>query len=128
MRKLQQMMLGAFIVAGGTVVLPASAAAQQQACVALKAGSGYAARMRVTTGGTSTGWTSSFPVGQERCINLTTITALRPGDPFSVEVQAVAGRTVTCAPANVPYNPNMPANLVYIATGTTQNVHCKQPG
>lgn len=127
MRTTSKVILGAFTIAAGTLYLPSSAAAQSKACVMLKAGAGYAAKIRVTTGGTQTPWSSSFPIGQERSIDLKSLGVLQPGTRFSVQVQAVAGKTATCTPSDVPYDPNNTTNLVYIATGTTLNVHCKQP-
>lgn len=127
MRATCKVILGSFAIAAGTIFLPSSAAAQSKACVMLKAGAGYAAKIRVTTGGTQTPWSGSFAIGQEKCIDLKSLGVLQPGSQFSVQVQAIAGKTATCTPSNVPYAPNNPTNLVYIATGTTLNVHCKQP-
>lgn len=105
------------------VLMATSAQAQQQACVFLKPGAGYAAKMRITSGSWTTEWSGSFPIGQTKCQQLTN---LKSGAEYNVEVKAILGKTQTCTP-KVPYNPDYQGSITYFASGTTQNVHCSLP-
>ena len=105
--------------------LDASASAQTKACVYLEPGAGYAAKMRVKWGTNSqTDWSGKFAIGKYGCVDLSSIAT---GTPYTVEVQALAGRTKSCTPTNeVKVDGNF--NIVYNAWGTTGNVKCKMLG
>jgi hypothetical protein len=100
------------------------AAAQSEACVHLQVGSGYAATMTVTFQNATIGPSGSFAIGQTVCLPLT---AVGNGVPFSVQVHAIAGDTVTCVPSDIPRSAALPIGITYNASGTTLNVHCDAP-
>jgi hypothetical protein len=103
------------------------AAAQSKACVSLLAGAGYAAWMAVKFGD-SFYWSSSFPIGQTRCIDLP-VSGMVDGAPYSVVVSAVLGSSkVACTPPPSPYSSSNTNSLSYLAWGTTLNVKCEMPG
>jgi hypothetical protein len=104
----------------------APAAAQSAACVNLLAGAGYAAWMAVEFGGTFH-WTSSFPIGQHRCIALP-VKDMTDGATYRVVVSAVLGSSkVACTPEPSPFVSSNTSSVVYNAWGTTLNVHCEMP-
>ena len=56
------------------------------------------------------------------------ITNFAKGAPYSVKVKAILGKTETCSPSDIPYNPDDPNNVTFHAWGQTLNVHCSQLG
>ncbi|MCX5812315.1 MAG: hypothetical protein NT178_07195 [Proteobacteria bacterium] len=104
------------------ILMASSAGAQQQACVFLKPGAGYAAEMRVTSASWETPWSGSFAIGGTKCQPLTN---LKSGAAYTVEVKAILGQTKSCTP-QVPYNPDYTGNITYFASGTTLSVKCEQ--
>jgi len=104
------------------MIMASSVVAQEQACVFLKPGAGYAAEMRVTSAGWQTDWSGSFPIGSTKCQPLKNLAA---GASYTVEVKAILGQTKPCTP-HVPYNPTYTGNITYFASGTTLNVKCEQ--
>ncbi|MCF3975111.1 hypothetical protein [Paracoccus salsus] len=103
------------------------AAAQSAACVNLQVGAGYAAWMAVKFAGGFT-WSSSFPIGQTRCIPLP-VDGMVDGAPYEVVVSAVLGSSkVSCTPAPGVYQSSNTNSVSYNAWGTTLNVHCEMPG
>ncbi len=100
------------------------AAAQGSACVNLLVGAGYAAKIRVVWNGGSTDWSGSFPIGKSKCIGLSGVPT---GATFSTELKAILGKTITCTPSDVVYNPSVPENVVYNAWGTTLSPKCEEP-
>jgi hypothetical protein len=100
------------------------AAAQNNACVNLLVKAGYAAKMRVVWPGGQTDWSGSFAIGQAKCASLSGVPS---GATFSTELKALLGRTITCSPSDVVYNPSVPQNVVYNAWGTTLSPKCEQP-
>ena len=105
----------------------APAMAQSAACVNLLVGAGYAAWMGVKFGD-SIYWSSSFPIGQNRCVQLP-VKGMVDGAPYSVVVSAVLGSSkVPCTPDPSPYSSSNRSSVVYNAWGTTLNVHCEMPG
>jgi hypothetical protein len=114
-------------LAGAALALALSAApaaAQDNACVNLLVKAGYAAKMRVVWTGGQTEWSGSFAIGQAKCASLSGVPA---GATFSVELKAILGKTITCSPSDVTYNPSVPSNVVYNAWGTTLSPKCEQP-
>ena len=106
------------------VVLVTPAAAQQEACVYLQPGAGYAAEMSVVFGGGVIGPSGTFPVGQTRCL------PLRPvpdGAPYTVQVHAKLGRDIVCTPAGLVRHAAQEGNITYFATGTVFQPHCYMP-
>ena len=102
------------------------ASAQSAACVNLLVGAGYAAWMAVHFGD-SYYWSSSFPIGQNRCIKLP-VSGMVDGAPYTVVVSAVLGSSkVPCKPAPSPYSSKNTNSIVYNAWGTTLNVKCEMP-
>lgn len=99
--------------------------AQSAACVNLLVGAGYAAWMGVKLGD-STYWSSSFPIGQHRCVQLP-VKGMVNGAPYSVVVKAVLGESKTCTPAPSAYSSSNTNSVVYNAWGTTQSVKCEMP-
>ena len=106
------------------MAMASSVSAQQNACVHLKVGAGYAAKMRVCTGDTCKSWSGVFGIGKSKCQSLA---GFPTGTIFTVQVHAQAGDTKTCSPSDVTRNANDKTNLVYLASGTTKKVHCNQP-
>ncbi|MEY6431232.1 hypothetical protein ABC977_02290 [Thioalkalicoccus limnaeus] len=109
-----------------TVLAPKPAEAQSAACVNLLVGAGYAAWMGVEFAGTYH-WSSSFPIGQHRCIKLP-VKDMVDGNTYRVVVSAVLGSSkVPCTPEPSPYSSSNTSSVVYNAWGTTLNVHCEMP-
>jgi hypothetical protein len=104
------------------MLVASSVGAQNQACVFLKPGAGYAAEMRVVSAGWQTEWSGSFAIGGTKCQPLANLSA---GTAYTVEVKAILGQTKSCTP-QVPYNPQYTGNITYFASGTTLNVKCEQ--
>ncbi len=100
------------------------AAAQNASCVNLLVGAGYAAKMRVVWDGGSTDWSGSFPIGKAMCASLKGVPA---GATFNTEVHAILGKTITCTPSEVVYDPSVTSNQVYNAWGTTLSPKCVEP-
>ncbi len=106
-------------------IVAQSAYAQKSACVYLEPGAGYAAWMRVVSGGYASDWSSSFPIGQTRCQSLEPI---KDGQEFTVQVSAVLGSSkVPCSPSMKRVS-SSEASVVYHAWGTTLSVKCQMPG
>lgn len=103
-------------------LMASSAEAQQEACVYLKPGSGYAAEMRITSGSWSTSWSGSFAIGSTKC---QPIANLKTGAAYTVEVKAIMGETKSCPQGS--YDPNFTGNITYLASGTTLSVKCVLP-
>lgn len=104
--------------------LSASAFAQSSACVYNQPGGGYIAKMRVCADGTCTGWSANFPIGKTECKSLT---AYSSAAKLKVDVQAVAGKTVTCTP-EFQRNTDFTGTIVFQAWGTTLSPKCEEPG
>jgi hypothetical protein len=115
-----------FVVAGLAVgSVSGTASAQQSACVYLKPGAGYAAWMRVVSGGYSSEWSDLFAIGQYRCQSLGSI---GDGQPYTVQVSALLGSSkVACTPDNVKRVASAPGSVTYLASGTTLHVQCSMP-
>jgi hypothetical protein len=114
------------VVASLAVALPgAPARAQSNACVHLLVGAGYAARMRVVAGSFHTDWSGSFPIGKTKCQSLE---GIGDGIAFSVQVKAILGKTKTCEPSQIKRVAASPSSVTFGASGTTQDVHCREPG
>ena len=117
--------LGA-VVAGIWMLFAQPVFAQSAACVNLLAGAGYAAWMGVHFGD-SYYWSSSFPIGQSRCIKLP-VTGMVNGAPYTVVVSAVLGSSkVLCTPNPSPYSSSDTNSVSYNAWGTTLDVKCQMP-
>jgi len=103
------------------------AAAQSAACVNLLVGAGYSAWMAVKFADGFT-WSSSFPIGQTRCITLP-VNGMVDGAPYEVVVSAALGSSkVPCTPAPGTYSSSNTNSVVYNAWGTTLSVKCEMPG
>ncbi|MEI8354745.1 MAG: hypothetical protein WCG31_01395 [Deltaproteobacteria bacterium] len=113
-----------------TMMMASAAFAQQKVCINLLAGAGYAAKMYVIVGSVQSQETSSFPIGQTKCITLSDVvpagTEIKPGTEITTKIKAILGRTETCTPDKIKYDPKRTDNIVYNAKGTTQNVKCNQ--
>lgn len=113
----------AFITA---VIAAQPASAQSAACVNLLVGAGYAAWMGVHFGD-SYYWSSSFPIGQHRCIKLP-VPGMVDNAPYTVVVSAVLGSSkVPCTPSPQPWQSADTNTVTYNASGTVRNVHCTMP-
>jgi len=110
--------LGAALFA---LALPALA--QKEACVHLKVGAGYVAKMRIVSGDFHTDWSGSFAINDTKCQSLDGVAI---GNEFSVQVDAVAGKTVTCKPSLKRASGD--ASVTYEAWGTTLKPKCEMPG
>jgi hypothetical protein len=124
MRSFHRLMSAAVLVIAGGLGFSNSASAQSQACVSLLVGAGYAAEMRIVAGSFHTDWSNSFPIGKTVCQSLS---GVGNGVPFSVEVHALAGKTKTCTPSNIPRVAASTSNVVFQAWGTTLNISCQEP-
>lgn len=101
--------------------------AQTAACVNLLVGAGYAAWMGVKLGDSIT-WSSSFPIGQSRCVKLP-VPGMVNGAPYTVVVSAFLGSSkVPCTPPPSPYSSNDSNSVTYNAWGTVRDVKCQMPG
>lgn len=105
-------------------IAPMQASAYQEACVSLLVGAGYAAKMRVCSNGMCNPWSGSFPIGKTMCQSLNNVPN---GNTFSVEMNAILGKTITCTPDNITQT-SSPVNIVYNAWGTTLSPKCQMPG
>ena len=125
-RRLNQMVAAVPVMACAVLLLALAtpAAAQNEACVHLQVGSGYAATMQVNFEGAVIGPSDSFAIGQTQCESLA---AVPDGVEFSVQVNALAGNSVVCTPSNIPRSAALPVSITYNASGTTLNVHCDAP-
>lgn len=102
-----------------------AAHAQSAACVYLEPGAGYAAWIRVVSGSFTSEWSSSFPIGQYRCVDMTPIAN---GAPYTVQISAVLGSSqVACQPANQTRSSAMTGSITFLASGTSLNVKCNMP-
>lgn len=100
--------------------------AQSAACVNLLVKAGYVAWMGVHFG-ESYHWSSSFPIGQSRCIKLP-VSGMVNGAPYTVVVSAAAGKSkVLCTPDPSPYSSSDTNTVSYNAWGATWSVTCKMP-
>ena len=99
---------------------------QSSACVNLLAGAGYSAWMAVHFGD-SYYWSSSFPIGQSRCVALP-VSGMVNGAPYTVVVSAALGSSkVACTPSPSSYSSNDTNSVTYNAWGTSLNVKCQMP-
>jgi hypothetical protein len=111
-----------------SAALSPAAFGQQQACVSLLVGAGYAAQMQVcqgTPGGTGNlcgDWTGTFPIGQTQCLPLT----MAVGQQFFVNMHAWWGNTIVCSPAPTTRS-DFSGNITYQAWGTTLGPSCQMP-
>lgn len=112
-----------FVSVTAMTLFASTAQAQQKACVFIKVGAGFSGKMRVISGSWKSEWSSDMAIGGQRCQSLEN---LSPGAPFSVQFKADLGKTVTCTPSDIPYNPKDPGNANYFAWGTTLKVKCSQ--
>ncbi len=110
----------------GLLMLPARVAfAQQEACVSLLVGAGYAAWMRVVSGEYASTWSDLFNIGQTRCKSLD---AIGDGQPFTVQLSALLGSSqVPCQPDNIPHVSSSTSSVTFQAWGTTLNIKCHMP-
>jgi hypothetical protein len=114
--------------AGGAlwVSVAAPVHAQSAACVNLLLGAGYAAWMGVHVGD-SYHWSSSFPVGQSRCIKLP-VQGMVNGAPYTVVVSAVLGSSkVPCTPEPSAWSSSNANSVSYNASGSSFRVKCRMP-
>jgi len=95
--------------------------AQSAACVFLKTGSGYAAKMRVKYGSTTTAWSGSFAINEFKCQSLADVV---DGTEVVVQVDAIAGETKTCGSFVLA---KTSTSVTYLASGTTLGVKCSMP-
>lgn len=98
--------------------------AQQSACVYNQPGGGFVAKMRVCGGNSCTGWSSGFAIGKTQCQGLS---SYANGASIKVEVDAVAGKQVTCTPT-FTRDANFNGTAVFHTWGTTLSPKCEQPG
>ena len=92
----------------------------------LLVGAGYAAWMGVHFGD-SYYWSSSFSIGQTKCVKLP-VSGMVNGAPYNVVVSAILGHSkVGCTPAPSPYQSSDTNTVVYNAWGQTLNVKCQMP-
>jgi hypothetical protein len=117
------------VLAGlSAMTLPSALFAQQEACVSLLVGAGYAAEMQVCEGtpgqsGNLCGdWSGKFAIGNTSCQPL----VMAVGQPFFVNLHAWWGDTVTCSPSPIT-RINTPINITFQAWGQTLSPSCKMP-
>lgn len=112
----------------GLAALATPAEAQQQACVNLLVGGGYAAKMTIIVGDGAyqREWSSTFPIGQSMCQDLKG-TGLTAGQRYSVKVWAMLGKEKVCTPSDLKYDPDVTNKTVYNAWGTTLDIKCEMP-
>ena len=110
------------LFAAASLLISTSVWAQSSACVFLKTGSGYAAKMRVKYGTTTTSWSGSFAINEYKCQSLVDVV---DGTTVEVQVDAIAGETKTCGSFTLA-KANQ-ASVTYLASGTTLNVSCSLP-
>jgi hypothetical protein len=117
--------IGAAALGLSSVYAP-SAVAQSAACVNLLSGAGYSAWMGVKFGD-SFYWSSSFPVGQTRCVALP-VAGMVNGAPYTVVISAALGSSkVQCNQPPSPWISTDTNSVVYNAWGTSLNVSCQMP-
>lgn len=109
------------LFAAATILVSTSLWAQSAACVFLKYGSGYSAKMRMSYGGTTTAWSDTFTVNNYKCQSLSSVT---PGTTVTVQVHANAGNDKTCGTFVLE---KTTASVTYLASGTTLGVNCSMP-
>jgi|ERR1041385_570680 hypothetical protein len=109
------------LFAAASILLSTSLWAQSAACVFLKYGAGYSAKMRVQYGQTTTTWSDTFTVNNYQCQSLASVT---PGTKVIVQVHANAGNDQNCGSFVLA---STTASVTYLASGTTLNVNCSMP-
>lgn len=125
MNRLTVQCLCAVVLGLGGLMAVSPAHAQSSACVYLQPGAGYAAWIRVVSGSFESAWSSSFPIGQHRCVDLRPIA---DGAKYTVQISAVLGSSkVHCKPDNQTRVAAQSGSITYLAWGTTLNVHCEMP-
>ncbi len=107
--------------AAASLLMSTSLWAQSSACVFLKTGSGYAAKMRVKYGTTTTQWSGSFAINEYKCQSLADVV---DGTTVEVQVDAIAGETKTCGSFVLA---KTSTSVTYLASGTTLGVKCSMP-
>src|SRR5262249_11582537 len=123
--RLKRMVATIPVLVGAVLLLALAtpAAAQSEACVTLEVGAGYAATMSVVWEGGTIGPSNEFDIGQTACQSLQFVT---DGAAVSVVVNAIAGSSVTCTPADITRSAGFTGSTTYYASGTTLNVYCDQ--
>lgn len=119
---MQKKSLAIVLVSAALFSTPMQAQAADSACVSLLVGAGYAAKMRIESGDFKTDWSKSFPIGKTVCQSLDGVPV---GSPFTVQVQAVMGKTKACTP-NITHSTGA-GSITFQAWGTTLNVKCTMP-
>lgn len=125
MKRVNVQWLWAVVLGSIGLSMGSPAQAQSAACVYLQPGAGYAAWIRVVSGSFESAWSSSFPIGQHRCVDLRPIA---DGAKYTVQISAVLGSSkVHCKPDNQTRVAAQTGSVTYLAWGTTFNVHCEMP-
>jgi hypothetical protein len=110
------------LFAAAAILISTSLWAQSSACVFLKTGSGYAGKMRMKYGTTTTSWSGSFAINEHKCQSLKDVV---DGTMVEVQVTAIAGETKTCGTFVLAKAAT--TSVTYLASGTTLNVSCSMP-
>ena len=110
------------LFAAASILISTSLWAQSSACVFLKTGSGYAAKMRMKYGTTTTEWSGSFAINEYKCQSLADVV---DGTTVEVQVHAIAGNDKACG--SFVLAKASTTSVTYLASGTTLNVHCSMP-
>ena len=112
--------------AGVFALLAQPCLAQSAACVHIKVGSGFAARMGILLNGRPVTTSAKFNIGQTQCAKLP-VAGMTDGTEYKVYFSAVFGsQYVNCTPEPSPYQSKKESKLTYQATGAVRTVHCKR--
>ena len=111
------------LIAAVVLAVPTYVNAEENACVTIKGGSGFAAKMQIVAGDYSTKWSGTFNVTETHCQSLDQI--VPAGAHYKVRIQAVLlGVEVDCTPATK--RAEGVGSLLWRASGTS-NITCKAP-
>ena len=110
------------LIASAIFTLPMYSHAADEACVHLKVGAGYVAKMRIESGDFKTDWSDSFAIGSTRCQSLNGVPV---GSQFTVQVHAELGETKDCTPSIT--HSKGEGSITFEASGTTLSVKCQMP-
>ena len=110
------------LMATSIFYISTSVHAEDYACVNIKVGAGFTAKMRVTSASYTSDWSGKYNIGQFRCQNVDNIPI---GEKYEVEIKATAGKQKTCTPS-VIRNGNL-GSLGWRTWGTTLSPKCEAP-
>ena len=119
---MKKLLLALPLIVTSILYIPLHVHAEDHACVNIKFGAGFTAKMRVKSASYTSDWSGKFNVSETHCQSVENIPV---GEEYHVDVKATAGHEETCSP-KVIRNGN-PGSFGWRTWGTTLSVKCKAP-